>query len=129
MADAAMKYFLKQGSGHLVGVSSIAALRGDSSAPAYSASKAFISNYLEALRSRMIRLKIPIAVTDIKPGFVDTPMAKGDGLFWVASPRKAALQIFDAVKKRRGHAYVTRRWRFVAWLFKLIPQRLLAQIY
>jgi hypothetical protein len=38
-------------------------------------------------------LKLPIVVTDVQPGFVDTAMAKADTLFWVASPQKAARQI------------------------------------
>jgi len=48
-------------------------------------------------------------------------MAQGDGLFWVASAKKAAAQIFDAIKHKRKHAYVTRRWRLVAWLLKWMP--------
>jgi short-subunit dehydrogenase len=104
MANVAMEHFIKQGSGHIVGISSIEAIRGDSSAPAYSASKAFMSNYLEALRSRVKKIKIPVTVTDIQPGFVDTAMAQGDGLFWVAPTRKAAVQILDVIKKKRDHA-------------------------
>ena len=42
--------FKKQGYGHLVGISSIASLRGNRHCPSYSASKAFQANYLEALR-------------------------------------------------------------------------------
>lgn len=127
MANVAMKHFLSQGSGHIVGISSIAAIRGDSHAPAYSASKAFVSNYLEALRFRVKKMKIPVTVTDIQPGFVDTAMAQGDELFWVAPVRKAAMQIFDAVRKKREHAYVTRRWCLIAWLFKFMPGRLLVK--
>jgi short-subunit dehydrogenase len=121
MANVALKYFTARGSGHIVGISSIAGLRGNSHAPAYGASKAFISNYLEALRFRVHKIKLPIAVTDIQPGFVDTAMAQGDGLFWVSSARNAAVRIFDAVKKKRPHAYITGRWRLVAWILKIMP--------
>ena len=37
-------------------------------------------------------------ITDIKAGLVDTAMSKGEGLFWVAQPEKAALQIYKAIK-------------------------------
>jgi short-subunit dehydrogenase len=121
MANVALKHFIDQGSGHIVGISSIAALRGNSFAPAYGASKAFISNYLEALRFRINKKKLPITVSNIQPGFVDTAMAQGDGLFWVSSVRKAALQIFDAIKRKRPHAYITGRWRLVAWILKILP--------
>ncbi|HLA50420.1 MAG TPA: oxidoreductase, partial [Thermodesulfovibrionia bacterium] len=92
---------------------------GDS--PAYNASKAFMSNYLEGLRQKTIKLKIPIVVTDIQPGFVNTAMAKGEGLFWVASPEKAAKQIFKAIESKKRHAYITKRWRIIAWLLTISP--------
>jgi short-subunit dehydrogenase len=129
MATAAMKYFIKRGNGHLVGISSISAIRGSSHAPAYSASKAFMSHYLEAMRLKVLKMKIPVTVTDIQPGFVDTAMAKGDKLFWVAPARTAALQIYEAIQKKKSHAYITKRWRLIAWLLKLTPTRRLAKYY
>ena len=120
MANVAFHHFLETGSGHLVGISSIAALRGGG-APAYNASKAFVSNYLQGLRFLIAKKDLPIAVTDIQPGFVDTAMAKGDGIFWAASPQEAARQIWTAIRKRKKHAYVTRRWRLVAWALRWMP--------
>ncbi|MBI5360505.1 MAG: SDR family NAD(P)-dependent oxidoreductase [Planctomycetes bacterium] len=121
IAGAAMDYFCRQGRGHIAGISSIAGLRGGAEAPAYNASKAYISNYLQGLRQKAGKLKLPITVTDIKPGLVDTAMAKGDNLFWVASSEKAATQIYRAIKNRRKHAYITKRWRLVAWLLRIMP--------
>lgn len=124
MTNIAFRYFLKQGSGHIVGISSIAALRGSGEAPAYNASKAFVSNYLEGLRQKVTKAGLAITVTDIQPGFVDTAMAKGEGLFWIAPTQKAAYQIYKAIEGRKKHAYITKRWRFIAWLLKAIPDRL-----
>jgi short-subunit dehydrogenase len=121
MANVAVKHFVGQSSGHLVGISSIAALRGSGAAPAYNASKAFASNYMEGIRQKVSKLKLPIVITDVKPGFVDTAMAQGEGLFWVAPAEKAARQIFDVIKSRSKHAYVTKRWRMIAWLLKIAP--------
>lgn len=121
MANVAFKHFLKQGAGQLVGISSIAALRGSGEAPAYNASKAFILNYLEGLRHMAVKAGADITIIDIRPGFVNTAMAKGDGLFWVASPEKAAQQIYMAIKGRKKYAYITRRWRLIAWLLKVLP--------
>ena len=121
LAGAAMRHFIEVGRGHLVGISSIAALRGAAAAPAYNASKAFESNYLQGLRQKAAQLKLPITVTDIQPGLVDTAMAQGEGLFWVQPPAKAAAQIMDAIERKRSHAYVTRRWRLFARLLKLLP--------
>jgi len=121
IADTAFNYFIKQGHGHLVGISSIAAIRGGRYAPAYSASKAFVCNYLEGLRHMAMKTKLPIYVTDIQPGFVDTRMAQGDRIFWRASTDKATQQIYRAIERKKPHAYVTRRWRLIAWVLKLMP--------
>ena len=121
IANAAFKYFYNQGSGHIVGISSIAAIRGSGEAPAYNASKAFVSNYLEGLRQKARKSGIAITVTEIQPGFVNTAMAKGEGLFWVSSPGKAGQQILKAVNSKKKHAYITKRWRLIAWLLKIIP--------
>ena len=119
-ACVAVHHFLMQNSGHIVGISSIAALRGSSTSSVYSASKAFVSNYLQGLRYRLKENNI--YVTDIRPGLVDTAMIRGQpGLFWVATPEKAAAQIFKAIRKRKKVAYVTRRWQLIAWLARLIP--------
>jgi len=121
LVNVAMRHFMEKGSGHLVGISSIAALRGGRESPAYNASKAFDSNYLEGLQQKVRKSGLPITITDIKPGFVNTAMAKGDGIFWAAEPEKAARQIFRAIKRRKRHAYITRRWVLIAWLIKLLP--------
>jgi short-subunit dehydrogenase len=121
LVNVAMQHFTEKGSGHLVGISSIAALRGGRESPAYNASKAFESNYLEGVRQKVRKLRLPITITDIKPGFVKTAMAKGDGIFWAADADKAAIQIYSAIMRRKSGAYITRRWRLVAWIMKLLP--------
>jgi len=119
MVNVAVAHLEKRRSGHLVGISSLAALRGFGGAPAYFASKAFVSNYLEGVRHRFRKLRIPVFVTDVKPGLVDTRLAGGD--FWMASPETAARQIARAIRKRRSRVYVTKRWLLVAWLMRLAP--------
>ncbi len=128
MAGAAVKYFTRKRTGHLVVISSIGGIRGSHVCPAYNASKAFISNYLEGLRKKTVKEKLSITITDIQPGLVDTAMARGEGLFWVASPQKAAKQIFAAIRHKKKKAYVTRRWVIIAWLLKLIPEYLYNKI-
>jgi short-subunit dehydrogenase len=122
MAGVTMNYFTGRKAGHLVGISSIAGMRGSNICPAYNASKAFVSNYMEGLRKKCAKEKLNITVTDIQPGLVDTEMAKGEGLFWVASPQKAAKQIFKAILHKKRKAYITRRWTLVAWLFRILPE-------
>lgn len=119
--NVAVKAFEQQGHGHLVGISSLAAFRGGAAAPAYGASKAFMSNYLEALHCRKSARSGSLLVTDVLPGFVDTRMADADAKFWTASPQKAARQIVHAITMKRRIVYVTKRWRVIGWAMKLIP--------
>jgi short-subunit dehydrogenase len=121
IAAFAFNYFVNQGHGQIALISSIAALRGNSWTPAYSASKAFMSNYAEGLNIKARRLKKKIIVTDLKPGFIKTKMAKGHGQFWVSSPRKAARQIKAAIDNKKRAAYITRRWWLVAQIMKILP--------
>ena len=121
MVNIAIQHFTKRGSGHLVGISSIASIRGNGGAPGYGASKAFVSHYLQAMRHRMAKANLPIYFTEIQSGFVDTAMAKGDGLFWIAPVKVAAQQIVHAIRRKAPHAYVTRRWRLIAWALRLMP--------
>jgi short-subunit dehydrogenase len=125
MANAAMKYFLQKGSGHLAGISSIAGIRGNGYAPAYSASKAFVSNYLEGMRHKAAKAGVPVMVTDIMPGYVDTVMAQGDHIFWRASVKEAVRQIYVGLEKKKKLVYITRRWRLIAWLLKILPEFIL----
>ncbi|MBM3442464.1 MAG: SDR family NAD(P)-dependent oxidoreductase [Bacteroidetes bacterium] len=128
IADWAMRRFQSQGHGHLVNISSIASLRGNGHAPSYNATKAYQANYLEGLRLNADKTRLPIHVTDIRPGFVDTDMAKGMRMFWMSTPEKAATQIADAIQRKRRVAFVTRRWVLVAWLLQWIPYPLLRRV-
>lgn len=121
LAGFGYNILLKQGYGQLVGISSIAALRGNNQAMAYHASKAYVSSYLQGLQKRAWLSGKKIYVTDIKPGFVDTDLAKGADQFWTSTPRKAAEQIYDAIKAKKKNAYITKRWRLIAWVMKLLP--------
>ncbi len=118
----AFNLFKKQKFGHLVAISSVGGLRGSRHAPAYNATKAFQMNYLEGLRQKAKKLNTDITVTDIRPGFVDTDMAKGEGLFWVSPIKKAALQILYAINRKKKVAYVTKRWGLVAPILKHLPR-------
>lgn len=122
LADFSYEYFLQQGNGHIVGISSVAALFGNGLSPAYNASKAFVSTYLQGYRQKANHSDAEITVTDIKPGYVESEMTDGrKGLFWISTTPVAARQMADAIDRGKNHAYIPRRWRLAAWLIKLIP--------
>lgn len=122
LAVAAMQIFERQKSGDLIGISSVAALRAFGEAPAYGATKAFMSRYLQGLRLRAKASGLPIFITDVRPGFVATAMMKAEKPFWVATAEKAARQIVAAADRRAGIVYVSRRWTLIGWLLKALPE-------
>ncbi|MFL5743969.1 MAG: SDR family NAD(P)-dependent oxidoreductase [Niastella sp.] len=128
IATVTFNYFLQQGYGQLAVLSSVAALRGNSWTPAYSASKAYVSNYAEGLNIKARKLHANIIVTDIRPGFVKTKMAKANGQFWVAPVDKAVRQIRAAIAAKKRVAYITKRWALIAFILKRLPYWVYRQI-
>lgn len=121
VANVAVNYFSKKKSGCLVGISSVACHRGSGRSPAYNASKAFVSNYLEGLRQKLSAT--PIKVIDIRPGLVDTAMTRGrKGLLGLMSPEKAAADIFLVIQKGKKIAYIPSWWAVIAWFLKRLPE-------
>ncbi len=130
LAHWSYQYFQQKGAGHLVGVASLAALSGSAYSPEYHASKAFMANYMSGLRMRSAKFKHNVFVTDIRPGYVDTPMTKQNkGMFWVATPEKAATQIAEAIASKKKIAYITKRYILIAILLEIIPEWLLARLF
>ncbi len=126
--DTLYHIFEQQCHGHLVAISSVGGLRGEPMAPAYSATKAYQVNYMEALRKKAYKSGNHIHVTDIRPGLVGTAMVKGDNLFWVMPVEKVANQIVAAIRKRKSKAYVTKRWHILAIINKHLPFALYKRI-
>jgi short-subunit dehydrogenase len=124
MSIVAMNHFVKRGGGHLAGISSAAAHFSGGLTLTYNASKAFASNYLNGMRSRANRSKLPITVTTIEPGFVETAMVEGRPM-WMATVEKAVTQMVAGLIKKKNHIYITRRWVLVVRLLNITPNWLL----
>src|SRR5947209_6298469 len=105
--NAGYHYFLKKGKGQIAGVTSIAAARGNRTTPAYNATKAYQSSYLESIRLRLLEENKNIIVTELIPGYMETEMARGDRLFWVANIKKSGLQAKKAIDHKKRRAYIT----------------------
>jgi short-subunit dehydrogenase len=129
MAQAAFHLFQERGHGHLAAITSVAALRGNSEATAYAASKAFQSAYLDGLRASAQALKLRIAVTELQPGFVDTAMMKTKSplpplvrRLLVCDVATAGRQMLRAFFRNRKHAYIAKRYALIAFVLKLLPR-------
>ncbi len=119
MVNVAFDYFGQRGGGHLVGISSFKALRGGGSSPAYNASKAFLSNYLEGLTINSRRRGKNITITDVRPGLVASSPAAAS--FFVAPVNTVALDIYKAIENKERIAYVPRRYRYIGYVMRSIP--------
>ena len=122
LSNWAYNFFKKQGHGHYAAISSIAGLRGGKDSLVYNASKAFQINYLEGLQHKAAKESKSIFISDIRPGLVDTAMAKGDGLFWVMPVEKVVKQIAHGIQQKKRVITVTKRWRGLAWFLCLVPK-------
>ncbi len=127
--DLSFNLFRNQGFGHLVGITSIASIRGNRGAPAYFSSKAYQKAYLESLYMKTKTIKSnKVFITDVRPGFVDTAMALGDGIFWMVPLDKAVKQIYKAIKNKKRVVYISKRWKLIALVLKIAPARLLKKM-
>jgi short-subunit dehydrogenase len=131
-ATSILEHFEEKTAGHFVGISSMDALRGRSHPdPSYSASKAFLSRYLLGKRDYYEHKKIPINVTEVLPGFIETEWAeprkesdKPSSAYWVATREQAAKDIFDGIKAKSKKVYTLKKNILVAWSYAIIPDRL-----
>lgn len=112
--------FQSLGAGQIVGISSVGGERGRVNNPAYQASKAALTSYLESLRNRLTRRGVHVLT--VKPGYVSTEMTAGQkGLFWVVSADQAAADIWKAIRNRRQVIYIPARWALVMLIVRNIP--------
>ncbi len=110
MVNAAYHYFEQRGKGHIAVISSIAGTKGLGSAPAYSATKRFQNTYIDALDQLAHMKKLNISFTDIRPGFVATPLLKDDKYPLLMHTSQVASQIVKAISRRKRVAIID--WRY-----------------
>ncbi len=140
MVDTAFNWFAQQNQGQEPGqgqrlgkdrscetyriacITSIAGTKGLGAAPAYSATKRFQNHYLECLTQQAHMRHLPIAITDIRPGFVKTDLIAGSNYPLQLTPQEVALQIVNAIE--RGKAVKTIDWKYsiLVSLWRMIPR-------
>ncbi len=122
MTNAAYHYFEQQGYGHLTIISSIAGTKGLGAAAAYSATKRFQSTYMEALEQLARMNKLNISFTDIRPGFVATPLLKDDSYPLLMKATTVAYQIVKAIGKKKRIAIIDWKYQILVFFWRLIPK-------
>lgn len=124
MVMAVFHFFEKQGSGHIAVISSIAGTKGLGAAPSYSATKCFQNSYMEALEQQIRMRGLDIRVTDIRPGFVDTPLLQGGTYPALMRPEKVAKTIVRAIDRKKSVAVIDWKYRILVFFWRMIPRYL-----
>ena len=123
MTNAAYHYFEQQGYGHLAVISSIAGTKGLGAAPAYSATKGFQNIYMDALDQLARMKKLNIRFTDIRPGFVATPLLNNQKKYpMLMDAPIVALDIVSAIEKKKRVAIIDWKFRLLVGFWRLIPK-------
>ncbi len=131
MVSEAYDYFSKQKTaGRLVAVSSIAGTRGLADLAVYSASKAFDSTFLEALRQRADRDRLPLRIVDIRPGWTRTPLLDSDKSYLLEMNQDVVCQkIFKAIIHARRTAIIGLRWQILCFFQRHLPEWLWQRLH
>ncbi len=127
LCEAAAGRLAAQGSGTVVGISSVAGDRGRQSNYAYGAAKGALSRYLEGLRNRLFRRGVHVLT--VKPGFIDSPMTAHlpkSALY--APPSAVARAIVRGVERRRDEVYVPGFWRAIMLVIRHVPERIFKRL-
>ena len=125
LVGEAFRYFEQhpETEGHIAVISSIARTKGLGAAPAYSASKRFTSHYLESLSQLTTIKRIRyIHISDIRPGFVKTPLIEGSNFPMQLDAGKVAISIVDGIERRKPVITVNWLYRLLVFFWQMIPR-------
>ena len=123
MIGEAYRYFAKQGEGHIAAITSIAGTKGLGPAPSYSATKGMQNVYLQALEQQANARNLKIRFTDIRPGFVNTDLLKGDFHYpMMLKPENVARSIVYAINGKRHVKVIDGRYAVITALWRRLPR-------
>lgn len=126
MVDTAFNWFTENYSGatpsRIACITSIAGTKGLGAAPAYSATKRLQSQYLECLSQQARMRRLPIAITDIRPGFVKTALIAGSNYPLQLDAKDVAKSIVDAIEQGKEVKIIDWRYALLVFFWRMIPR-------
>jgi short-subunit dehydrogenase len=116
-----VKAMCDRGSGRLVGIASVAGIRGLPGHGAYCASKAAAISYCESLRGECARSGVKVVT--LLPGYIDTPLTRGNrySMPFLMSASDFADRAFDAIVAGRSYRVIPWQMGWLAKLLRLLP--------
>lgn len=124
-----VKAMRQRGRGTLVGIASVAGIRGLPGHAAYCSSKAGVIAYCESLRGDLVGSGVKVVT--ISPGFVDTPMTKSNPfpMPFLISAHDFARQAFKVIEKQKSYAVIPWQMACAAKLLRLLPNWLFDRLF
>jgi short-subunit dehydrogenase len=112
---------VQRGSGALVGIGSVAGIRGLPGHGAYCASKAAVISYCESLRGEV--RSSGVKVVTLCPGYIDTPLTQKNryAMPFLMQPEAFADKAFAAIEAGASYRVIPWQMGVVAKLLRLLP--------
>ncbi|GAA5317365.1 MAG: SDR family oxidoreductase [Candidatus Pelagadaptatus aseana] len=125
--EFALPILREQGFGQIVGISSVAGLRGMPSIGVYSGTKSFVTSYLQTLQVEAWRENIDVTI--LAPGYIDTPINQGaKSRPFVIPLEKGVVEMVDKIEKKVSYSFVPGwPWHVVGRIIKILPNRFFAK--
>ena len=119
---------IRRGSGTLVGIGSVAGIRGLPGHGAYCASKAALIAYCESLRGEL--KPAGLRVVTICPGYIDTPLTQQNryAMPFLMPPQVFAGKAFKAITAGSSYAVIPWQMGVVAKLLRVLPNGLFDKV-
>ncbi|MGL5681486.1 MAG: SDR family NAD(P)-dependent oxidoreductase [Marinifilaceae bacterium] len=121
LVDYMFRYFKQHGGGHIAAITSIAGTRGIGVSPSYSATKRFQSTYIDALAQLSRITDAKVTFSDIKPGFVRTPMVKHP-YPWILEPSAVAKKIAQAIDRHKRRIIIDFKFAMIVMCWRMLPK-------
>ncbi|QNK70299.1 SDR family oxidoreductase [Variovorax sp. PAMC26660] len=120
-----VKAMEKRGSGRLVGIASVAAIRGLPGHGAYCASKAGVVAYCESLRGELHNSGVKVVT--LCPGYIDTPLTQGNryGMPFLMKAEDFAAQALRAIESGTSYRVIPWQMGVVAKIMRMLPNAVL----
>ncbi len=120
-----VRAMVQRGSGRLVGIGSVASIRGLPGHGAYCASKAGVVAYCESLRGELFNSGVKVVT--LCPGYIDTPLTQGNryGMPFLMKAEDFAAQALRAIEAGTSYRVIPWQMGVIAKIMRMLPNAVL----
>ncbi|UNE35548.1 SDR family NAD(P)-dependent oxidoreductase [Vermiphilus pyriformis] len=123
-----MLHFLTQGYGQIIVLTSLDVNQSNTQCPSYSASMAFLSNYISSLQKLCQENKNSVIITEIRPGPICKDIS-ANASFWHTPIEVIAYDICQAIENGSTLVYSSNKWRIINLIRHYMPEWLYTKLH